>query len=198
MGREANCDCQWANQTAPCKVLLETHELIVRGEIRRRVLISSLTDVVVQGDQLRFRVEQEEVFLGLGSDLAQRWAKAIATPPPSLAAKLGISQTSRLLLIGELDAQELKIAIAEAGVTDGKDVNLILACVKTNADLNYVLDRYSAYVNNPPVWIIYPKGPNKTLGEPEIRDTLRREGFIDTKVASVSATLTALRFIKRS
>ena len=34
--------------------------------------------------------------------------------------------------------------------------------------------------------------------ESEIRNTLRQEGFIDTKVASVSTTLTALRFIKRT
>jgi hypothetical protein len=198
MGREANCQCRWAGEAASCKVLLETHELIVRGPIRRRALISSLTHVSVEGGQLLFRVEGQDVVLSLGSGLAQRWAKAIATPPPSLATKLGISSASRLLVMGELEARELKTAIAEAVTAEGKEVTLILAIVKTMKDLNYMLNSYSAYPSNPPIWIIYAKGPNKVLTESEIRNTLRHEGFIDTKVASVSSTLTALRFIKRN
>jgi hypothetical protein len=44
---------------------------------------------------------------------------------------------------------------------------------------------------------MYPKGAGKPIGETEIRETLRRAGWMDTKVASVSATLTALRFNAR-
>jgi hypothetical protein len=198
MGREANCQCQWATESALCKVLLETTELIVRGPIRRRVLISSLVNVSVQGDQLHFRVGADEVVLNLGASLAQSWAKKIKALPPTLAAKLGISADTHLLLIGEFETEELSSAIAAAATTDGKAVDLILACVKTVADLNYALDLYSKHPDNPPIWIIYTKGPNKHISESEVRDTMRREGFMDTKVASVSNTLTALRFIKRA
>ena len=198
MGKEATCHCQWANREASCKVLLETHELIVRGAIRRRIPIATLTHVSVRGGQLHFRAGEEEVVLNLGSALAQSWAKKIAAPPPTLAAKLGISTATHLMLIGEFETEELKTAIAASGSTDGKEASLILALVATNRDLNYALDRYAALACSPPVWIIYPKGPNKPIGETEIRSTLRHEGFIDTKVASVSTTLTALRFIKRA
>jgi hypothetical protein len=200
MGREANCQCRWAAESAPCKVLLETNELIVRGPIRRRAPISSLTDVLVQGDQLHFRAGADEVALKLGANLAQSWAKKLTTQPPSLATKLGISHDTHLLLIGEFESGELKSAIA-AGGTHGRSansVNLILALVRTITDLNYTLDIYSTQHTNPPIWIIYPKGPKKPMSESEIRGTLRHQGFIDTKVASVSTTLTALRFIKRS
>jgi hypothetical protein len=198
MGREANCQCQWAAESAPCKVLLETNELIVRGPIRRRAAISSLTDISVRGDQLRFRAGTDEVALKLGAVLAQSWAKKLTMQPPSLATKLGISRDSQLLLIGEFESGELKSAIAAAGSTHGRSVNLILALVRTIADINYTLDIYSAHLPSPPIWIIYPKGSNKPISESEIRNTLRQEGFIDTKVASVSTTLTALRFIKRT
>jgi len=198
MGREANCDCQWAGQQAPCKVLLETHELIVRGAIRRSVPIASLSRVQVEGEQLLFSSGEDEVALNLGAKLAQSWAKKIATPPPTLAAKLGISNTTHLALIGDFETEELKAAIAEASTTESKDANLILALVKTNTDLNYALDRYAAFANNPPIWIVYPKGSNRPIGETGIRSTLRHEGFIDTKVASVSTALTALRFLKRT
>jgi hypothetical protein len=197
MGREANCQCSWGPDSADCKVLLETKELIVRGPIRRRAAIASLTHVSVRGDQLRFRTGQDQVALNLGAELAQKWARAIATPPPTLAAKLGISSATRLSILGEPDSEELRTAIAEAISVEGVDANLILAGVRTITDLNYALDRYPAYPGNPPIWIVYAKGPGKPINETEIRSTLRREGFIDTKVASVSAKLTALRFNKR-
>lgn len=197
MGREATCQCQWAAEAAECKVLLETSELIVRGSIRRRVPIASLTQVAVRGDLLTFHAGKDKVALTLGSDLAQSWAKKIATPPPTLAAKLGITPASHLLLIGKFETEELKTAITEAASREAQSPDMVLAHVKTNADLNYALDRYRTLPDTPPIWFIYPKGANKPLGEAEIRSTLRHEGFIDTKVASVSSTLTALRFIRR-
>jgi hypothetical protein len=197
MGREASCQCQWGKEVAECKVLLETHDLIVRGPIRQRVPIASLTQVTVEGSQLRFCAGEDEVALHLGAAVAQSWAKKIATPPPTLAAKLGISKTTRLALIGEVEAEELKSAIGVASSSDGKIADLIIACVKTKADLNYTLDAYSTYPDNPPIWLIYPKGSDKPLKESEIRSTLRHEGLMDTKVTSVNQTLTGLRFIKR-
>jgi len=197
MGREAKCRCRWADQDADCKVLLETNELIVRGVIRRRVLIASLAGVKVQGGQLRFRAGEDDVALDLGPSVAQRWAEAITNPPPSLARKLGISGDTRLLIAGDLDSDELKAAASEAASTNGKAADLILARVKTDQDLNDFLRLYSAHPGNPPAWMIYAKGPKSPLGEMAIRTALRNEGFIDTKIASVSEKLTALRFIKR-
>jgi hypothetical protein len=48
-----------------------------------------------------------------------------------------------------------------------------------------------------PLWVVYPKGAKSEVKESGVRDLLRSRGFIDTKVASVSARLTALRFVKR-
>jgi hypothetical protein len=198
MGREATCECRWANQAGQCKVLLETHELILRGVISRRVSIASLTHVAVDGEQLLFHSGEEAVALTLGADQAKSWATKIATPSPTLASKLGISSATHLLLIGEFESEELEVAISEAAKTDSRNPSLILARVRTVTDLNSILDIYRSHPGNPPIWIVYPKGRDKPLGETEIRNTLRHEGFIDTKVASVSTTLTGLRFIKRT
>jgi hypothetical protein len=202
MGREATVQCQWAEESGLCKVLLESHELIVRGGLRRRVPISSLKDVTVEDERLRFHVGDESVSFSLGSELAQRWAKAIATPPPSVAMKLGISRASRLLLLGEIEGDELRNAIAEAGAVDGKNADLIVAAVKARHDLELVLrqlcDRLPKRQSElPPLWIVYPKGSVNNFGESSVRQILRLRGFMDTKVASVSPELTALRFIKR-
>lgn len=197
MGREATCQCQWGAESGQCKVLLETNELIVRGPIRRRVPIVSLTQVSARGNDLHFHVADDAVTLALGATLAMSWAKKLVTPPPTLAAKLGISSQSNLLIVGDCADEELNAAIETAATIGSKNPDLILAHVRSVGDLNHALDLYSKIPSGPPIWIVYPKGPNKPIGETEIRDTLRRENFIDTKVAAVSTSLTALRFIKR-
>jgi len=205
MGREAVCQCQWAAESAQCRILLETTELIVRGQLRHRVPISSITQVFVEGEKLLFRAGADQVALDLGATLAQSWAKKIAMKPSSLAEKLGITSATHLSLIGTSDSEELALAFAEAASNNGKSASysashasLIIAFVNSPTALNLAIDEYSDYAHKPPIWIIYPKGPNKPVSESVIRNALRQNGFMDTKVASISTTLTALRFIKRS
>ena len=200
MGREATAQCQWAKETGFCKVLLETNELILRGGLRRRIPRSNLRDVSVEKEILRFRAGEDEVSLQLGSELAEKWAKALLTPPPSLAQKMGISRASKLLLLGDIDSAELKAAIAEASEAGTRDRNadLILAQVNTLHELDLALDRLpSRPSNEAPLWIVYPKKAGSATGEIGVREALRSRGFIDTKVTSVSVELTGLRFIRR-
>jgi len=198
MGKEATCHCRWGNQAAQCKVLLESSELIVRAPISRRISTAALSGVSVHGENLQFNAGEETVTLAIGAAQAQSWAKKISTPPPTLASKLGISNKTRLAVIGECEAEELTTAITQSLVAADNFADLVLAMVKTVSHLNHALDRYAAFPNHPPIWIVYPKGPGKPINETEIRNTLRHEGFMDTKVASVSSALTALRFNKRS
>jgi hypothetical protein len=196
MGREANCPCTWGQESGSCKVLLETHELILRGAIRRFAPIASLTDVRVDQDVLKFHVQGEQVSLALGPDQAQSWARKIAIPPPTLAARLGILSTSRILLIGAPAPTEISHA-AEEGVVDSRCPTLVIATVKTAADLHQVLNAYADVRDNPPLWIAYAKGPGHPIGESVLRETLRAAGFMDIKVSSISATHTALKFVRR-
>jgi hypothetical protein len=197
MGREATCHVEWAGESGRAKVLLETQELIVRGAgglARRSAPFASLTQIEARGEMLCFRAGDDAVSIALGAAQAQSWAKKLAAPAPTLAAKLGIGAETHLALIGNFDAGELAAAIDLAASTDSRNPDLMLAFVKTSGDLNYALDLYAGYLSHPPIWIVYPKGAGKPIGETEIRSTLRRAGLMDTKVASVSAALTALRF----
>ena len=194
MGREATCHCKWGAEEGDCKVLLEGHELVLRSGIRRRVSLSAMSSVAARGSNLVFTVGQDHVKLRLGADAAQRWAKAIQTPPPSLAGKLGISRTTRLLVVGNIESDELKEALAEAAPASEKEVDLVLLCVNSQSELQQYL---AAKTYTSPLWVIYPKGANSEVKESGLRDLLRSRGFVDTKVASVSAKLTALRFVRR-
>jgi hypothetical protein len=194
MGREATCRCKWGAEEADCKVLLEGRELILRSGIRRRVSLSAISGVAAHGSNLVFTVGQDQVQLRLGVDAARRWAKAIQTPPPSLAGKLGISWATRLSVVGIIESDELKEALAEAAPASEKEADLVLLCVNSQSELQQYL---AAETYTSPLWIVYPKGGKSEVKESGLRDFLRSRGFVDTKVASVSAKLTALRFVKR-
>lgn len=197
MGREAVCTCDWAGTVAEVKALLETGELILRGEIRRRVPFGEMKQVRAQSDCLRFKVGGEPVELVLGAAAAEKWAAAIASPPASLARKLGVTDKTIVYTIGEIDDDSLKAALAEAGRISARDADLIVACVDTPASLHAALKQAgAALAKGVPIWIVYAKGPGHALNETAIRDYLRGKGLMDTKVASVSDRLTALRFSK--
>jgi hypothetical protein len=194
MGREATCHCKWGAEEADCKVLLETGELILRLGMRRRVPWAEMSAVLARDNKLHFNVGPDRVELNLGPAIAQRWAKVITSPLPTLAHKLGISNTTKLAVIGKVKSEELKAAIAEGSLSRKGDADLILICVNSQLEL----DRYlPGKTYSKPLWIIYPKGSTSGVKESAVRTLLRSQGFIDTKIASVSADLTALRFVSR-
>ena len=195
MGREAACTCDWAGTVAEVKALLETNELILRGEIRRRVPFSEMQRVKVQADCLCFRVGREAVQLVLGASAAAKWAAIITSPPPSLARKLGITEKTVVRTIGVVENDELNTALAEAVRIAEKGADLIVACVDSPEALRAAFKQArSALVKGVPIWMVYAKGPGHPLNEEAIRDFLRGNGMMDTKVASVSNRQTALRF----
>jgi hypothetical protein len=197
MGREATCHCKWGDEEGDCKVLLESGELILRLGLRRRVPLSSLAGVLTHGDKLVFRVGQDPVELRLGAEIAQRWAKAIATPVPSLATKLGISRATKLLVIGKVESDELKAVVAEAAAVGERQADLTLICASSRSEMDHALTQwFKRDTSSGPLWIVFPKGASSEVKESALRELLRSRGFMDTKVASVSAKLTAIRFNK--
>jgi hypothetical protein len=198
MGREATCACDWNGTKADVKVLIEPPELILRGGISRRVPLAAMKKVRTDGDRLRFTIDDEAVALDLGSGLAATWIKALMTPPPSLAKKLGITAESTVRVIGTVDDQALEKAILEAKQVTARSGDLILARIDTSGELTTALIKSADDLRRGvPIWFIYPKGPGHAVNENIVRSTALAAGIVDTKVAAVSSTLTALRFVKR-
>jgi hypothetical protein len=198
MGREATCACDWGGAKTEVKALLEPPDMILRGGIRRRIPIAAMKRIYVEGDWLRFTFKDDPVALDLGSDMAAKWTKALTTPPPSLAKKLGITAESVVRMIGTVDDEALEKAISEAKDVTARSVSLILARVDTPGELAAALRKSADDLNGGvPIWFIYPKGPGQALNEHIVRSTALVTGIVDTKVAAVSSALTALRFVKR-
>jgi hypothetical protein len=195
MGREAICKCDWAGTIANVKVLLETSEIIVRGEIRKRVPLAELKQVEARDGRLSFNAGGERVQLSLGSDQAAKWAAAIKAGPATLAKKLGIDGKSIVRTIGDIRDEALCSALDEAARISPRNPNLIVACVETPKDLEAAFKSAEAQLSNrAPIWVVYPKGPGHPISEAIVRAGYLAKGLVDTKVASVSGRLTAMRF----
>jgi hypothetical protein len=198
MGREAMCTCIRNHRENNVKALLEPPELILRGEVRRRIPLARMQSVHADGDLLRFTIENESFALSLGKPMAAKWAEALLKPPPTLAKKLGITPETTVHLIGSADDPALKSALTDAKGVSRRNGDLILARVDTPAHMQDALtnaaDQLAAGV---PIWLIYRKGPGHPLNENLVRTAALAAGIVDTKVAAVSAELSALRFVKR-
>lgn len=198
MGREARCVASWGALSGHVTVHLDASEIAVRGAFRARALRASLRDVRVAGETLHFFTGREPVALQLGK-AAPRWATALVTPAPSLAAKLGVRSGTRIALDGALDDDALEEALRRAergGPRTAPD--LLIARVDDADALARILERRGdALSRGVPIWVVYTKGRAAPLGEAAVRDAMRSRGLVDVKIASVSASLTALQFVRR-
>lgn len=198
MGREAVCTCDWNGKKTSVKALLEPPELIMRGEMRRRLPYSKLKHVKADGEMLRFTFEGERVALSLGSAMATKWADALLKPPPTLAKKLGITSEITVWMIGPRDDSALESAVTEAKAVSRRSGDLIIARVDTPEDLHSALMRAGERLGaGVPIWFVYRKGPGHPLNENVVRATALATGIVDTKVAAVSTEFSGLRFVRR-
>ena len=198
MGREAICACDLNGQTAEVKALIEPPELILRGEIKRRIPFATIKNLVAEGAVLRFRIGSEKFSLSLGAETAAKWAKTISTPPPSLAKKLGIAIDARVRIIGAIEDPALEAAIAEGQPATRGRADVIIACCNTRAELESAFDRsLKPVAEGAALWIVYKKGKGYAINEADVRQTGLAAGIVDVKVAAVSDKLTGLKFVRR-
>jgi hypothetical protein len=203
MGREASCLCDWNGQStrvegARVKALLEPPELILRGEIKRRIPFAAMQQVAARGARLRFRVDGESVSLELGEALAAKWAQALLKPPPTLAQKLGIAPGGAARVLGTVDDEALLNALKDARRVTRGAVDVIVARVNTPAEIGDAWKKAAAQAaNGAALWMVYAKGRGHAINEADVREAGLAAGFVDVKVAAVSAQLTALKFVRR-
>jgi hypothetical protein len=198
MGREARCTCRCGQRSGRVTALLESGELILRGEFRARAQFTSLTNVQVRGDTLVLAAAGETIELDLGAKRAQSWAAALAAPPQTLAQKLGIAATTPVYFHGTIDPEPLRDALARANDRAPSIHEADVALIRTDDpnELAAWLDGPAAGANAP-IWVVYRKGRGAPFGENGVREIMRARGLIDTKIARVSDELSALRFVHR-
>jgi hypothetical protein len=192
MGREARCRVRAAGREVETKVLLETDELIVRGDLRLRLPFATLTRVEARCGTLLLDGPDGPVEIDVGEKEAERWAARIRNPP-TLRQRLGLADDATVALLGAPDG-ELREALGQAASADPDEADAVFASIEDRGGLDQVPALADGLRRDASLWIVYPKG-RKEVREADVLAAGRAAGLKDTRVARVSATHTGLRFV---
>src|ERR1700719_4494554 len=77
MGQEVVCAARWSGKSVRGKALLETAEIIFRGEERRKIPFSAIRRLQAKDGELRLKTDEGLVGFELGEQ-AEKWRQKIA------------------------------------------------------------------------------------------------------------------------
>ncbi len=197
MGNELVCRATVNGKVTRGKALLETTELLVRGDVRARVPLAAVKAVMVSGDTLSLTWPGGTLALELGATAAAKWADKIRNPP-SRSHKLGVKPGARVTLLGDFafDATfERELAKGGAILTTKGPVDLLFFAPTKRADLERVPTLGKRLDPAGALWIVRPKGKDTAVTETDTRRAGLDAGLVDVKVAAFSATHTAEKFV---
>ncbi len=199
MGAEAVCNVRYAGRVSEGKALLETTELLFRGDFRlkipfRDIDVSRLTD---DDGELSVSFDGGTAVFELGQN-ASKWAEKIRNPR-GLMEKLGVKAGQRIAVLGVEDAaflEDLRTRtdnVSQGLLTSGADT--VFYGADDADDLLRLPELQASIGKKGAVWVVSPKGKGARLKDVEIMAAAREAGLVDTKVVSFSDTHTALRFV---
>lgn len=189
MGREAEGHARFRGMDGAVKAFLESDGIILRGEVRAKLPRAGLLDWRVEGNDLCLRVDGEPLVLTLGAREAAAWVKELDKPVPTLAAKLGVSATTRAWLIGGPAPEEIAVALAGFLAPGPGDAALIVAVLSGPGDLEAALAAGQAQGLR--VWCVHGKGKGAAVGDAAVRAAFRAAGWMDIKSSAVSEAFSA-------
>jgi len=196
MGQEAKCRVRLGKTIAEGRALLESKELIFRGpDLRLNVPFAEMNSLEAVDGWLRFKFSQGAAAFELGAQAA-KWADTIRNPK-SLVDKLGVKPAMLVSVLGIGDADfRRQLDATTADVTDraAKESDIIFLAADQPQTLEQLRDLSRAIKRNGAIWVVYPKG-QKHITEGAVFAAGKRAGLVDVKVASFSATHTALKFV---
>ncbi len=196
MGRELVCKVRSAGKTSSGKALLETNEIVFRGDFRLKIPLASLKSVSSRDGELHLKWADGDAVFELGEH-AKKWAHKILHPK-TVTEKLGIKPGMVISALALKDVDFLKDLRSQAkSSSDSKVLNhsdLIFVGAEKPADLARAAKAAPSLGRAGALWIVYPKGKQE-IKEQQVLDAGRQAGLVDVKVVSFSATHTALKFV---
>ena len=196
MGNEATCTLHYAGKPFSGKDLLETSEIIFRGDTRLKIPFSAITTIQSQDGELHVRTKDGLAIFELGPQAA-KWCHKIANPK-SLLDKLGVKPGESVSLFGSFGTDFLaSLKKHGALITRNKlpeDSHWVFLAVDSPQDLKRVPSLAKSLHGATALWLVYPKG-QKSITEADVRSAGFKSGLVDIKVASFSSTHTALKFV---
>jgi hypothetical protein len=199
VGNEANCAASLGKQRARGKALLETAELIFRGEdggLRLKIPFASVKSAKAVNGELRLEVPEGSAVFVLGKN-AEKWCEKILHPK-TRSEKLGVKADETVCLLGKFDDDFLaEIGCCTKNVTNGKIAGApdwIFFAAESAKELSQVAKLAKSLKDRAALWIVYPKGQQQ-ITENDVLAAGRKAGLKDVKVVGFSPTHTALKFV---
>jgi hypothetical protein len=189
MGREAEGHAVWRGVSGAVKAYLESDGIILRGEVRGKLLRAGLMGWRVEGEDLCVRSEGEPLVLTLGSKEAAAWVRALEKPLPSLAAKLGVSASARAWVIRGPAPEEIVVAVSGAEASGPEGAAVIVAVLSGPGDVEAALAAGQAHGLR--VWCVHGRGKAAAVSDATVRAAFRTAGWMDIKSCAVSELWTA-------
>jgi len=196
MGKECECVARFGKQKSKGNALLETNELIFRGDFRLKVPFASLKSAKAVNGELRLETPEGMAVFELGEQAA-KWCDKILHPK-SRIEKLGVRTGARVSLAGKFAREFVEELRGQTKNIEENGLKSLPEWVFVSAELQKDLAQIAKLAKNMPVaaglWIIYPKG-RKDLTETDVISAGRKAGLKDVKVVGFSATHTGLKFV---
>jgi hypothetical protein len=196
MGNEAICKVRFGKQESEGKALLETSEVLFRGDFRLKIPFSKIKSAKAVDGELRLQTAEGLAVLQLGG-AAEKWREKILHPK-SRIEKLGVKPGAKVSLVGKFDAEFLReLGGVTKSVVKGKtdpDPEHIFFAADSKQDFTALSKITKLMQGAAALWIVYPKG-QKHITENDVLAAGRKAGLKDIKVVGFSVTHTALKFV---
>ena len=196
MGKELNCSVRFGKQQSEGKALLETSEILFRGDFRLKIPFSTIRSAKAVDGELRLQTADGLAVFYLGA-AAEKWCDKILHPK-SRIQKLGVKPGAKVALLGKFDVEFLhEVGTLTKSVSKGK-INSDAEWIFFAADSKDALGSLSKIAKSmrgaTALWIVYPKG-QMHITENDVLTAGRKSGLKDVKVVGFSSTHTALKFV---
>jgi hypothetical protein len=196
VGNEVKCTVSWGKQESEGKALLETSEIIFRGDFRLKIPFSTIRSAKALGGELRLQTADGLVVFHLGA-ASEKWCDKILHPK-SRIEKLGVKPGTKVSLLGDFDSEflvevrELTESVTKGKVATGSEC--IFFAANSKAELVGLAKTSKSMKGTAALWVVYPKG-KKEITENDVLAAGRKAGLKDVKVVGFSTTDTALKFV---
>src|SRR5215467_11919837 len=95
MGNELKCRVRFGRQESEGKALLETSEILFRGDFRLRIPFATIKSAKAVDGKLRLQTKDGLAVFGLGAAAAGKWLEKILHPK-SRIEKLGVKADTKV------------------------------------------------------------------------------------------------------
>ena len=197
MGKEIKGAVRIGKERHVGKILLETSEILFRGEgFRLRILFAEISGVTSAKDELRVTTKSGSTVFEVGA-VAEKWREKILHPK-SRAEKLGVKSGMRIRLAGLFDDDFLKeLKTGKAELVDERSAGLAAMTflgIDPKSGSASIGKHAKKLKGDQALWVVYPKG-KKEISENDVIAAGRKAGLKDVKVVGFSVTHTALKFV---